>query len=89
MHYELCIMNCLGRSGFAVELSAISLLAMFPSRFPNPIPVPQSHFPFPNPISRSRSPNPAPLAKDAAPIPNALEATSIELRAMSKITPNS
>ena len=31
----------------------------------------------------------AALQKDAAPIPNALEATSHELRAMSKITPNS
>ena len=103
MHYELCIMNyalriVLWRSGFAVGLSAISLLAMFPSRFPksrshSPIPfpfsLPQSHSPFPKSRSRFPNPNPAPLAKDAAPIPNALAATSIKLRAMSKITPNS
>ena len=35
---------------------------------------------------RPRNSFPFPLAKDAAPIPNALEATSIELRAMSKVT---
>ena len=69
-------MNCLGRSGKAVGLSAISLLAMFPSRslkiwtrhfdrLSDLVPVPKSRFP---------SPNPETLAKDAAPIPNALAA---------------
>ena len=61
-----------GRSGKAVGLSAISLLAIFPSRslriwirhfgkLSDLVPVPETLFPFP-------------LAKDAAPIPNALEA---------------
>ena len=54
---QLLIVNCklIGRSGYAVGLSAISLLAPSPPHSP-------SHSPFPVP---------AWLAKDAAPIPNA------------------
>ena len=59
-------MNCLGRSGKAVGLSAISLLAfcfLLTQKICTPIPFPVS-----------RPPNPETLAKDAAPIPNALAA---------------
>ena len=54
-----------GRSGYAVGLSAISLLAFsrsrsqIPSPHPDPVPVP--------------APAPEKFAKDAAPIPNAEE----------------
>ena len=66
-------MNCFGRSGEAVGLSAISLLAPpHPPQIPYPAPVPHSPFPFPNPV-------PAWLAKDAAPIPNAFESTSLQV----------
>ena len=59
-----------GRSGEAVGLSAISLLAF--SRIPHPVDA-ASHVPKSRPQIPSPHPNPAPekLAKDAAPIPNA------------------
>ena len=83
MHYELCIMNCF--RAFRLSPSGFPLYLCSPCfRLASPIP-----FSVPKSRSRSPYPNPAPLAKDAAPIPNALEATGIELRAMSKITPNS
>ena len=69
------LVNLYGRSGYAVGLSAISLLAKFSSRSKKSVPKSQSHFP---------SPNPVPLAKDAASIPNAL-AMSNEVRAMNKV----
>ena len=59
----------LGRSGYAVGLSAISLLASSRSKIPVPKSRPRSQIPSPLP-----NPTPAlkfPLAKDAAPIPNA------------------
>ena len=79
MHYALCIMNYELFQGVpaplrsAVGLSAISLLAMFPSRF-SKLDLGTStgsvtSFPFPKLV-------PDLLAKDAAPIPNALGATN-------------
>ena len=57
MHYKLWIIS--GRSGYAVGLSAISLLAPSPPRSPNsvlfPIPVP---VPVPVPKSRPQIPSP-------------------------------
>ena len=64
MNYELFF----GRSGEAVGLSAISLLAMFPSRSPKydlgTSTSSATSLPSPNPVPDS-------LAKDAASIPNA------------------
>ena len=68
-------MNQCGRSGFAVGLSAISLLAPSPPRSLIPV----SRFPFPIPV-----PIPAWLAKDAAPIPNAFESTSLQVNESKK-----
>ena len=70
-------MNCfLGVPAIAVGLSAISLLAMFPSRSPKydlgTSTSSVTSFPSPNPVPDS-------LAKDAAPIPNALEAPELRL----------
>ena len=69
MNYALWIMNCFfGVPAIAVGLSAISLLAMFPSRSPKydlgTSTSSVTSFPSPNPVPDS-------LAKDAAPIPNA------------------
>ena len=61
-------MSFLLRSGGAVGLSAISLLASIPSRFPNLA----SQIPFPKLVPDS-------LAKDAAPIPNASGATQARM----------
>ena len=60
-----------GRSGKAVGLSAISLLAMFPSRS---LRIWTRHFDRLSDLVTSPKLVPDSLAKDAAPIPNALEA---------------
>ena len=57
----------LGRSGYAVGLSAISLLASSRSKIPVPKSRPRSKIPAPKSRPRSQ----IPLPKDAAPIPNA------------------
>ena len=83
--FQLSIMNYalfFGVPAIAVGLSAISLLAMFPSRFSK-----SDLGTSTGSVTSSPSPKLVPdlLAKDAAPIPNALEATTIELRALSKM----
>ena len=60
-----------GRSGKAVGLSAISLLAMFPSRS---LRIWTRHFDRLSDLVTSPKLVPDSLAKDAAPIPNALAA---------------
>ena len=60
-----------GRSGKAVGLSAISLLAMFPSRS---LKIWTRHFGKLSDLVTSPKLIPDSLAKDAAPIPNALAA---------------
>ena len=69
MNYELIF----GRSGKAVGLSAISLLAIF---LPRSLKIWVRHFDKLSDLAPSPSPNlvPETLAKDAAPIPNAMAA---------------